>query len=145
MMPMGGFLCDRLMARFGHKLGLRLVACTSMALSAVLLFAGVNAAGTLSAVTLMALALGLAAIADVTYWTATIGVAGVHAGTAGGIMNTGGNIGGGLAPVVTPWIASFAGWSWGLYFGCFMALAAMIAWLFTDPTRRIKIPAAASQ
>jgi MFS family permease len=145
MMPMGGFLCDRLMARFGHKLGLRLVACTSMAFSAVLLFAGVNATGTLSAVTLMALALGFAAIADVTYWTATIGVAGVHAGTAGGIMNTGGNIGGGLAPVVTPWIASFAGWSWGLYFGCFMALAAMVAWLFTDPTRRIKIPAAASR
>jgi ACS family glucarate transporter-like MFS transporter len=142
MMPMGGFLCDRLMARFGHKAGLRLVACTAMLLSAVLLFAGTNAVETWSAVTLMALALGFAAIADVTYWTATIGVAGEHAGTAGGIMNMGGNVGGGLAPVVTPWIASFAGWSWGLYFGCFMALIAVAAWLFTDPSRRLKVPAA---
>ena len=43
MMPMGGFLCDRLMSRFGHKYGLRLMACTSLLLSAILLFAGVNA------------------------------------------------------------------------------------------------------
>ncbi|HEY2845503.1 MAG TPA: MFS transporter, partial [Bryobacteraceae bacterium] len=140
MMPMGGFLCDRLMSRFGHKYGLRLVACTSLLLSAILLFAGVNATETWSAVTLMALALGFASIADVTYWTATIGVAGAHSGSAGGILNTGGNIGGAFAPVLTPWIASFAGWSWGLYFGCLMALAAVVAWLFTDPTRKLKIP-----
>jgi MFS family permease len=141
MMPMGGFLCDRLMSRFGHKHGLRLMACTTLLLSAILLFAGVKATETWSAVTLMALALGFAAIADVTYWTATIGVAGAQAGAAGGIMNTGGNIGGALAPVMTPWIASFAGWSWGLYFGCLMALAAVLAWLFTDPTRKLRIPA----
>jgi MFS family permease len=141
MMPMGGLLCDRLMSRFGHKHGLRLMACTTLLLSAILLFAGVKATETWSAVTLMALALGFAAIADVTYWTATIGVAGDQAGTAGGIMNTGGNIGGALAPVMTPWIASFAGWSWGLYFGCLMALAAVVAWLFTDPTRKLRIPA----
>ena len=36
---------------------------------------------------------------------------GEHCGAAGGIMNMGGNIGGFLAPIVTPYIAGRAGWS----------------------------------
>jgi ACS family glucarate transporter-like MFS transporter len=88
----------------------------------------------------MSLALGCASIADMTYWTAGIDVAGDQVGVVGGILNTGANVGGALAPVLTPWIASFAGWSWGLYAGCLVALAALVAWLFTDPTRRVAVP-----
>ena len=139
MMPLGGLLCDRLMSLFGRKLGIRITAVTSLALGAVLLFSGVRATETVTAIALMSLALGFAGVADMTYWTASIEVAGDQVGVVGGILNTGANIGGALAPVVTPWIASFAGWSWGLYAGCLMALAGLVAWLFTDPTRRISI------
>ncbi len=142
MMPMGGLICDRLMSRCGRKLGLRMMAATSLALGAGLLYAGVKTTETVPAVALMSLALGFAGIADVTYWTAGIEVAGTQVGVVGGILNTGANVGGALAPVLTPWIASFAGWSWGLYFGCLMAFAGAVAWLFTDPTRRISVPAA---
>jgi MFS transporter, ACS family, glucarate transporter len=138
MMPMGGLICDRLMSRFGRKLGLRITAFMSLSLGAGLLCAGVYVTETLTAVALMSLALGFAGIADVTYWTSGIEVAGIHVGAVGGILNTGANVGGALAPIMTPWIASFAGWSWGLYLGCLMALAGAVAWLFTDPTRRIQ-------
>jgi MFS family permease len=143
MMPLGGLICDRLMSRFGRKLGLRITAVMSLSLGAGLLFAGVNATETLTAVALMSLALGFAGIADVTYWTSGIEVAGSQVGVVGGILNTGANAGGALAPIMTPWIASFAGWSWGLYFGCLMALAGAIAWLSTDPTKRIRVVASA--
>ncbi len=141
MMPAGGLICDRLMSRFGRKLGLRVMAMSSLSLAAGLLFAGVNSTHTVTAIALMSLALGFAAIADVTFWTASIEVAGNQVGLVGGILNTGANAGGAVAPVLTPWIASFAGWSWGLYFGCLVALAGVIAWMFTDPTRKIRISA----
>jgi len=54
-------------------------------------------------------------------------------GTAGGIMNGIGNLGGLLAPVLTPYIASCAGWSWGLYFGSFVVLAGAVTWFFLRP------------
>jgi ACS family glucarate transporter-like MFS transporter len=140
MMPLGGLLCDQLMSRFGRKPGIRITAVASLACSAGLLFAGVRTTETVAAIALMSLALGCASIADMTYWTAGIDVAGDQVGVVGGILNTGANVGGALAPVLTPWIASFAGWSWGLYAGCLVALAALVAWLFTDPTRRVAVP-----
>jgi dipeptide/tripeptide permease len=48
----------------------------------------------------------------------------------------GGNVGGFLAPVLTPYIASQAGWSWGLYAGSLMALVGVVACYFADPTAR---------
>jgi len=143
MMPLGGWICDRLMTRFGRRLGIRITGIASLALGAALLFSGVKTADTVTAIALMSLALGFAGIADMTYWTASMDVAGDQVGAVGGILNAGANVGGALAPVVTPWIASFAGWSWGLYAGCLMALAAMVGWLFTDPTVKIRIPGGA--
>ena len=140
MMPLGGLICDRLMSLFGRKRGIRITAVASLALSAALLFAGVKATETVTAIALMSLALGFAGIADMTYWTASMDVAGDHVGVVGGILNGGANTGGALAPILTPLIASYAGWSWGLYAGCLFALAALVGWLFTDPTRKVRIP-----
>jgi ACS family glucarate transporter-like MFS transporter len=83
----------------------------------------------------MSLALGFASCSDVTFWAGVIEVGGKHAGAAGGILNSGGNIGGFLAPILTPWIASRWDWTAGLYFGSLMALVGVVTWLLTDPTR----------
>jgi cyanate permease len=84
----------------------------------------------------MSLSLGWAACSDVAYWAATIHIAGAEVGAATGILNAGSNIGGSFAPVLTAFIASRAGWSWGLYFGCLMALVGVIVWLWIDPEKR---------
>jgi len=139
MTPVGGWTCDRLGARYGRKAGLKMVGAGGLILAAILLFAGVNAQQTASAVGLMSLALGFASCSDVAFWAATIDVAGTEVGAAGGILNTGGNVGGSFAPVLTAFIAARAGWSWGLYFGCLMALAGVLTWLWIDPTRKIAV------
>ncbi|MGI8991981.1 MAG: MFS transporter [Bryobacteraceae bacterium] len=136
MTPIGGWVCDRMSARLGRKAGLRIVGISGLLLSAILLFAGANVSGTIPAVAVMSLALGFASCSDVTFWAGTIEVAGEHVGAACGIMNSGGNLGGFVAPILTPFIASFAGWTWGLYFGSLVALGGAAAWLFIDPTRR---------
>ena len=139
MVPLGGWAADHVASALGQKKGLRLVGATGLGLSAVLLFAGVNIQNINVAVGLISLALGFCAISDVVFWTATIGIAGDQTGAACGILNTGGNIGGFFAPLVTPIIAKQFGWSAGLYFGAFVALVGLFSWFRIDPERRIRL------
>src|SRR6266542_1244379 len=122
MTPFGGWVSDRLVARYGRDRGRRLVPVCSLSLAAVLLYVGTNLTGMIGTVAVMSLALGCAAATEASFWAAAIEIAGYDVGAAGGILNTGGNIGGIVARVLTPFIASFAGWSWGLYSGCLLVI-----------------------
>ena len=136
MTPLGGWAADQMVARLGDT-GLRIFAIGGLGLSAILLFAGARTDNVLLAVSQMSLALGFAACADVAFWAAVMSIAGRNSGTACGILNTGGNLGGMLAPLLTPWIASRAGWTWGLYFGSFMAIASAVLWIFVNPGQKV--------
>jgi dipeptide/tripeptide permease len=59
-------------------------------------------------------------------------MAGERVGSASSILNTGAQIGGFFAPILTPYIASRAGWSWGLYAGSIVAMSGVIAIYFID-------------
>ena len=133
MMPLGGWLADRLVSRHGIKLGLRWVAITAQLISVLGLAIAINVADVNVLVALLSLAFGCAAVADVVFWAAVINIAGAQAGAAGGLMNTGGNFGGAIAPFLTPLIASHYGWSAGLYVGAFVALIGVVAWSRIDP------------
>lgn len=134
MMPLGGWLTDRLVARYGIKQGLRWVAIVALLISVLGLAAALNVADINVLVALLSLAFGCAAIADVVFWAAVISIGGHQAGAAGGLMNTGGNFGGAIAPFLTPLIASYYGWSAGLYVGALVALIGVVAWWRIDPT-----------
>lgn len=134
MMPLGGWASDRAVRRWGSRQGMRLVGVSGLALAALLLWAALGV-DTTTAVALMSLALGFAACSDVVFWAAVMEIAGRDVGAACGILNTGGNVGGFIAPVLTPWIASFAGWSGGLYFASAVAMAGALTWLWFQPER----------
>ncbi|MBI2686447.1 MAG: MFS transporter [Acidobacteria bacterium] len=139
MMPAGGLLTDLLIKRYGTKKGMRAVAMSCMTLSVLCLVAALRApdGNTNTLVALLSLAFGFCAIADVVYWSAVISISGTQVGAACGLMNTGGNLGGGIAPVLTPMIASAYGWSAGLYFGAVIALIGLFAWLFINPQKTV--------
>jgi MFS transporter, ACS family, D-galactonate transporter len=134
MMPLGGWISDRLTRAYGAKFGRRLVPIVGLGLGALLLCVGTNVSGTLTAVLSLSLATGFASWCEGPFWASTIEVAGKQVGAACGILNSGGNAGGFLAPVLTPFIASRAGWAWGLYAGSLIAIVGMIACYFVDPT-----------
>ncbi len=138
MTPLGGFVSDALVRRFGLKSGRRIVPFIAMPISAVCLFVGAGGWGTFATVTLLSLALGFSASAEGPFWATAVDIGGGQAGAAGGIMNTGGNAGGMLAPILTPLIARHFGWEGGLYFGSFVVLLGVGAWFFLDAGARVK-------
>jgi ACS family glucarate transporter-like MFS transporter len=135
MMPLGGWISDRLTRSYGAKFGRRIVPIAGLTFGAALLYVGTTVSETGAAVVSLSLATGFASWCEGPFWASTIEVAGSQVGAACGILNTGGNVGGFLAPILTPYIASRAGWSWGLYAGSFMAIVGVIACYFVDPTR----------
>ena len=103
-------------------------------LSAILLFAGTHVASSWLVGALLALSFGLASASDGPFWVAAIDSGGENVGAAGGVLNTGSNIGGFIAPVLTPFIASLFGWSSALYFGCLVAALGVAIWFFLEAT-----------
>ena len=140
MTPIGGWTSDRLVTRHGKRVGRRIVPTICLTLSALLLCIGVNLTGTLSVAVLLSLALGFASASDGSFWATAIDLGGKEVGAASGIMNTGCNVGGLIAPTLTPLIASVVGWSWGLYFGSLVVLAGVLCWFFIDSDQGLERP-----
>jgi len=128
LMPLGGWLADRINHRHGKPAGFRVVGTAGVVLSSLCLFAGVGTENVIAAVGFMALALGFCSTADVVFWAAAIDASGEDAGAGCGIMNAGGNLGGFFAPMLTPWLAHRFGWTAGLYFGSLVALSTVLVW-----------------
>jgi ACS family glucarate transporter-like MFS transporter len=133
MMPLGGWLSDRLTRSYGARFGRRAVPLAGLSLASLLLFAGTTASATAAAVLALSLATGFASWCEGPFWASAIEIAGDRVGAAAGILNTGGNLGGFIAPILTPYIASRFGWSRGLYAGSLMAIVGMVACYFVDP------------
>ena len=132
MMPLGGWISDRLSRSFGTRIGRRAVPMVGLSLGALLLYVGTIASGTTATVLSLSLATGFTSWCEGPFWAAVIELAGEQVGAACGILNTGGNAGGFLAPILTPFIASRAGWSWGLYSGSLVALMGVVACYFVN-------------
>jgi MFS transporter, ACS family, glucarate transporter len=125
----GGAVCDRLCKRLGSVMGCRLPAVSGLMLVAVLLMAGAYAPNPYVAVTLLALCFGFTQFTEPQFWTAATYVGGPHTPSATGVMNTGGNLAGFLAPVVGFVLDRF-GWLPTLATGSVFAVIAGALWLF---------------
>jgi MFS family permease len=101
-------------------------------LSAVFTYAGTVASRASAAVACLSLAFGLAACCEGPFWASVTEMAGERVGAASSILNAGAQVGGFFAPILTPYIASRAGWSWGLYAGSLVALSGVLAIYIAD-------------
>lgn len=135
MMPIGGWVSDRLTRCYGATFGRRVIPIVGLCLGSVLLYAGTVASGITMSVLSFSLAIGFASWCEGPFWASAIELSGEQVGAACGILNTGGNAGGFIAPILTPYIASHAGWTWGLYAGSFMALMGALACYLAVPGR----------
>jgi len=134
MAAVGGFVCDRLCHRYGGRWGCRLPAMTGLMLVAVLLLAGIHAVNPYVAVGLLSLCFGFQQFTEGPYASAATYVGGPHASTAFGVVNTGGNAAGFLAPVIGLMVDR-AGWFWTLAGGSAFALVGAGLWLLVDVER----------
>jgi ACS family glucarate transporter-like MFS transporter len=92
----GGLVC----ARIGPRWGCRIPGMVGMVMVAGLLVAGAYAANSCVAVGLLALCFGFTQFTEGAYWSGATYVGGGQAAATAGVLNTGGNLPGILAPVV---------------------------------------------
>lgn len=132
----GGWLAARLQARWHVWRGLLLVPIVGMAGGALVTVVGVLVDW--PAVTIASFALAMAAVgmAEGPFWTAVVEVAGRRRGTAAAIFNTGGNVGGLLAPYATPIISAWLGWQSGIALASGFCLIGAMLWLWVRPANR---------
>ena len=127
MMPLGGWAADRLSGTLGRAAGRQYTALAGMLAAALLLVAGTWVKADGMSVALLSLAIGFAAFCEGPFWAAATELGGEHVGAACAILNTGANAGGFFGPLVTPWIAKWFGWSWGMYSASVLVLAGAAA------------------
>ena len=125
----GGLTCDALCRRIGPRWGCRLPAMTGLALVAVFLLAGAHAVNPYAAVVMLSLCFGFTQFTEGAFWSATTYVAGPYTSTATGVLNTGGNAAGFLAPVVGLMVDRL-GWIATLASGSMFAIVGVLLWLF---------------
>ena len=136
--PLGGLISDRLVRRLGYPWGRRLLPMLALVLAGSLLIWGAQVEDPYAAVVLLTICEGLVMSVEGPFWASMIEVAGEDAGSAGGILNTGGNVGGTLSASITPLIAKPLGWD--AAFGVAAGLSALgaLLWLWINPNRSAK-------
>jgi ACS family glucarate transporter-like MFS transporter len=131
----GGLWCDRLCRRIGPRWGCRVPGIVGLSLVAGLLFLGATAKNPLLAVVLLSLSFGCTQLTEGAYWAAAIFVSGKHASAATGVLNTGGNIVGGIGALLVPITAEAFGWVPALATGSVFAIVGVGLWLFVRADR----------
>jgi len=131
----GGLWCDRLCKRIGPRWGCRIPGMVGLSLVAGLLFLGATARNPYLAVLFLSFSFGFTQLTEGAFWAAAIFVSGKHASAATGVMNTGGNVVGGIGALLVPITAEAFGWVPALATGSVFALTGVGLWLFVRADR----------
>ncbi|HLJ12190.1 MAG TPA: MFS transporter [Planctomycetaceae bacterium] len=127
-MPLGGILSDRLVRAWGYQAGRMCVPIFGMLSSAGLLVLATKADGIVATTALFYLAHAAIGLCEAPTWVAGLELGGENCATSGAIVNTGGNLGGMLAPVVTAYIAQEYGWNAGFVVASVVCLVGVFQW-----------------
>ena len=133
----GGWLCDRLCRTYGLNWGCRLPIAIGMIASAVLLLGGAFSPNQTAAMIMLALCFFFNQAVEGPYWATSMAVGGRYAGSAGGLMNTGGNTMGIVNALLVPWLALVFGWEVAVSSGAFFALLGTVLLLFVRPDQPV--------
>jgi len=136
--PLGGRTSDRLVMRYGKRVGRAGVGIAGSVLAATLIVAGARIADVRVAMIFLALAAGFHLFGQTPAWAATIDLAPERPATLFGFMNTTAQASGAVAPVLTPYLAQKLGWTHALDFAAGMVMLAGVLWLGVRPDRPIK-------
>jgi MFS transporter, ACS family, glucarate transporter len=131
--PLGGWISDGLTRRFGKRIGRCGIACAGMALAAVFLALGTQAADARLATVILAGGAGALYLSSSSFWSVTADLGGSSAGTVSGVMNMGNQMAGALTATLTPWIAAQFGWTASFGVAASLCLLGAVSWLLVNP------------
>ena len=131
-MAVGGVFSDYLCRRIGRRWGCRSIAIFGMSLSAVFAWFGVSAKDPNTVIWLFSLALGSLGLCEGIFWTTAPTLEHRFGGLACAFLNTIGNAGGILAPVLTPWIGKHYGWPAAIGVASCVCGVGAVMWFWID-------------
>lgn len=134
--PLGGWLSDRAVARFGRRRGRQSTVWMGMGCSAVLLWAGSHTLNNTAAILMLALACGLNHFAVPSWWATCVDMSPTFSASLSGLMNT--FAGAWLSPIMTAYIATRFGWTWALDFAALLTAIGALLWLFVDAGQNLE-------
>jgi len=141
----GGHLASVLGERYGVRAGLRIIPLLSLPVAGVLQFAAVDATNPYLAVVALALCFAAVELNEGPYWAAIMHVGRSDSMAAGGLLNTGGNLGGLICTPIVAYLSGHQAWTPAFLIGMGFAAVSAALWLVVDPTRTaVPHPAPAS-
>jgi ACS family glucarate transporter-like MFS transporter len=134
----GGWLTDTLSRARGLRVGRCYLGCAAFSTCGALVFASTVAIDPVAKAVLLAFALASADLALSACWAVPLDIAPDHAGVVTGFMNTLGNLGGLLGPLVVGIaLDQWQSWTVPFYITAAVYASGALAWLAIDPTQSI--------
>jgi len=138
----GGWLTDVLSRDYGLRIGRCGLGCAAFLTCAGFVFTSTLELPPVTKAVLLALALASADLALGACWAVPLDVAPDHAGVVTGCMNTLGNLGGLVGPIVVGVaVDRWHSWTFPFYITAGVYAAGALAWLAIDPTRQVTMTA----
>lgn len=135
----GGWLTDHLSRAHGLRVGRCYLGCASFLVCAGLLVASTVIDSAVAKALLLACALASADFALSAAWAVPLDIAPDHAGVVTGWMNTLGNLGGLLGPLVVGFVVEeYGSWVIPFYIAAGMYVVGALAWLAIEPGRKLE-------
>jgi len=137
MTYLGGKLTDALVKRYGLKIG-RSMGVVTLPIAGLLLIGAAMTTSPIGAAILLAATLGVADLSVSSCWAICHDIGGRNAGIVTGAMNTWGNIGGALSPLVVGYaVGWWNSWTVPFYITAGVYLFGAICTLLVDPRKRV--------
>lgn len=140
----GGWIADQLTRRFGNRVGRCGQAAFGMLLSAVFIALATQVESATVASFVLAGGAGALYVAQSAFWAVVADIAGSSSGSASGLMNMVGQIGGATTASLTPLIADRFGWTESFLTAAALCAVGGLAWLTVRPDRPIGHPGEAA-
>ena len=119
---LGGWLGDHLVHRSGLRWGYHIPIVMCMTISGVLLIGGAWTGNASAAVVMLVFCFFFNQVNEGPFWGCSTAIGGRIAGTAGGLLNTGGNVSGVANAIIVPVVANVMGWTFAMGLGGVLSL-----------------------
>jgi MFS family permease len=139
MTYVGGKLTDMLVKKYGLKIG-RSMGVVTLPIAGLLLIGAAQTQSPMAAAILLAATLGVADLAVSSCWAICHDIGGRNAGIVTGAMNTWGNIGGALSPLVVGYaVGWWNSWTVPFYITAGIYVFGAVCTFFVDPRKRVNL------
>jgi ACS family glucarate transporter-like MFS transporter len=136
---LGGAINDQLTKWRGPRVGRCGLAACAITVAGVFIALGSQVQSARLASIVLAGGAGALYLAQSSFWSVTVDIAGASSGSVSGFMNMGNQIGAAITASLTPWIAARFGWTTSFLVAAALCILGAASWLLVSPSQRLTV------